>query len=188
MDFLEFLKSSCHDSYVKFDLRDNKIFQWQTSIDTGFSLNRLNQYYIRVDYCGSATKYSLEPNSWGYQIKKGGSYTGYDLCDSGYGDLRLYYGGSLYGQAEYMKEKEEREREEAAAHSSSTSSSSSSADYFSNGFWSWKSYGMAWLISIVPLVVVNFMGIVGIIIMIAFVAFMGLWAILLAIHRGRHGK
>ncbi len=143
MDFLEFLKSSCHYSDVRFDMRDNKIFQWQTSIFTGFSLYELNDYEIRVDYCGSATGYTLQHYSADYKIYKNGSYTSYDLRDSGYGDLRLYYAGTLYGEAEYMKEKEENEKaekEKMSSTSSSTSSSSSTSRDFSGGFWSWSSW------------------------------------------------
>ncbi len=147
MDFLEFLKSSCYYSDVKFDMRDNKIYQWQTSIYTGFSLHKVNDYELRVEYNGSETGYRLRHYSSDYNIYKDGSYTNFDLRDSGYGDLRLYKGGSSYGQVDYMKEKEEREKElQAETEENSLSSSSSSGnndDSFSNGFWSWKSWGEA---------------------------------------------
>lgn len=176
MDFLEFLKSACYYSAVKFDMRDNMIYKWQTSEYTGFSLHKQSEYYIRVDYCGSATGYSLQPNSSSYDIYKDGSHTNFILRDEGYGELRLYHGGSLYGQGDYMKEKEEEEQEQISSQSFSASKSNSSVDeMFSGGFWSWGSWGKAWLYFILiswvwPLAA-------------PYVIFMVIWAILLIFHR-----
>lgn len=189
MDFLEFLKSSCHYSDVRFDMRDNKIFQWQTSIFTGFSLYELNDYEIRVDYCGSATGYTLQHYSADYKIYKNGSYTSYDLRDSGYGDLRLYYAGTLYGEAEYMKEKEAREKEETPSSASSTSSSSSTT-YSSKGFWSWSTWldGLAYAFGFTFSVGGVFAALITPYLLIPAPAFMLLWAILLIIHKIRKRK
>ncbi len=183
MDFLEFLKSSCYYSDIKFDMRDNMIYKWQTSEYTGFSFYKLSNYEFRVDYCGSATGYTLQHYSSDYHIYKGGSYTNYDLHDSGYGDLRLYYGGSLYGQSEYMKEKEERKNMETSSYSSSTSSSGSSSD----GFWSWKTWGVAWAYILgftfsAGGVLASFLSPY---LLIPAPAFMVLWAVLLIIHKIR---
>ena len=170
MDFLEFLKSSCYYSDVKFDMRDNMIYKWQTSEYTGFSLYKLNDYEIRVDYCGSATDYTLQHYSSDYQIYKGGSHTNYVLRDNGYGDLQLYYGGSLYGQGDYMKEQEKKKEETAPP----TKSSSDSGGLFSDGFWSWKSWGCGWLMVFLLGWLFPFVPI--------FILFMIIWAILLIIH------
>ena len=108
MDFIEFLKSSCYYSDVRIEIRDDKIYKGQTSEYTGFSLYELYGSELRVDYCGSSTGYTLQRCSSDYQIYQGGSYTGYDLRNSGYGNLRLYHGGSLYSEGDYMKEQEKK--------------------------------------------------------------------------------
>lgn len=188
MDFIEFLKSSCYYSDVRIDIRDDKIYKGQTSEYTGFSLYELNDYEIRVDYCGSATGYTLQCYSSDCHIYKGGSYTGYDLRRSGYGDLRLYHGGSLYGEGDYMKEREETATAEEEVETSSYSTSASSSDnddLFSNGFWSWHS----WLVGLAYAAGFTFSagGVIAAIVspwlFLAAPGFMVLWAILLIIRK-----
>lgn len=140
-DFIEFLKRSVRVSDVKFDIRANgsfesKIYEYGTSNFTGFSLYQLGRNK-RVDYHGTSTGYSLEPfGSDTYKIIKGGLTTGYELRDNGWGEWQLYYGGALYHQYDYQKEKEEKQKktEEDNNRRSYPSSSYNDSDS-ATGYW-----------------------------------------------------
>lgn len=191
MDFIEFLKGCVDGSEVRIEVRDNKIYRYLSSADTGFSLRSLNEYDLLVYYLGSSTGYELQRDFYDrYLIYKDGSSTGYEICGNGVGTLTLFRGGSLYGEGDFLRECEEENSSESTLSSSSSIGESDSFKPFEAGFWDWGSWGKGWIyilgatfsaIGVVAAIVSPYILLVG-------PGFMAFWAMLIIIHNARGNK